>query len=88
MFFIAIGLREILDGILRLVVAAAAHDGNSSVSILELIDPLPDVAYQILQAVGAARQKTLRLDFLTAIGDECIEVIARRHGGLGAATRH
>src|SRR6476659_353573 len=50
---VAIGLRKIPDRTLRLIVAAAAHDGSSSVIILELIGPLPYVAYQILHTVGA-----------------------------------
>ena len=50
---VAIRLRKIPDGALRLIVAAAAQNGGARVLIHEFVGPLPDVAYQIHYAERA-----------------------------------
>ena len=52
-FVVAIGLRKVPDGTLRLVVLAAAHDGRASMLVGVFIGPLPDVAHHIHHAVRA-----------------------------------
>ena len=41
----AVGLREIPDRALRLIISAAAQNSSARVLVGEFIGPLPDVAY-------------------------------------------
>src|ERR1700728_3143109 len=53
MLVVPVGLREIPDGALRLVVTASAQNGGSRVFIDVLIGPLPDIPYHIHRAERA-----------------------------------
>ena len=47
MLIIAVGLREVPDRPLRLIVAATAQNRGAGVLVLEFVGPLPDIPNQI-----------------------------------------
>ena len=52
MLIVAVGLREIPDGALRLVIAPTTEDPRAGMVINEFVGPLPDVSNHIHHAKG------------------------------------